>query len=525
MVRSGRGRRAAVRLAAMTAITYTTGAGDPALDEAFERALAAARAGAEPLPHLIAGEHRADGELFERRDPCDENRVVSRAHRATRETVDQAVAAARAAQPAWARTPLAERTAILRRLAGLIADRRVELAGIVSAETGKIRMEAVPEVQEGVDLIETYCGEMERTDGYRTKLGRLTDHEDNESVLLPYGVFAVIAPFNFPFALAIGMTSAALVSGNTVVLKPAEETPRSTGILGDLALEAGLPPGVLNVVQGRDDTGKALVQAKIDGVAFTGSAEAGHAIFAALNAKPPMRPVLAEMGGKNPAVVTSNADVERAAAGIARSAFGLSGQKCSSCSRVVVAREHHDELVRRLVDAANALTVGDPADPASNLGPVAGDDATARFDRAVEDARRDGEIAAGGERTHGYVAPTIVTGLPKGHRLTREELFLPFLTVTPVDSFDEALEEANAVDYGLTAGIFSEDEQERAQFLERIEAGVVYVNRREGATTGAWPGIQTFPGWKASGLSGKGGLGPHYVPQFMREQSRTVMTD
>jgi 1-pyrroline-5-carboxylate dehydrogenase len=509
----------------MSAITYTTVAGDPALDEAFERALATAREGGEPLPHLIAGERRAEGEVFERRDPADQRRVVAAAHEATPEIVGAAVAAARAAQPEWARTPLEQRTAVLRRLGELISGRRVELAGIVSAETGKIRMEAVPEVQEGVDLIETYCHEMERTNGYRTPLGRLSEHEDNVSVLLPYGVFAVIAPFNFPFALAIGMTSAALVSGNTVVLKPAEETPRSTGLLGELALEAGLPPGVLNVVQGADETGRLLVGADIDGVAFTGSAEAGHAIFAALNAKPPMRPVLAEMGGKNPAVVTASADVERAAAGIVKSAFGLSGQKCSSCSRVVVVREHHDELVRRIAEGAAALKLGDPADAAANLGPVAGEDATARFDAAVEEARRDGEIVAGGERTDQFVAPTVVTGLPRGHRLTRDELFLPFLTVTAVDSFDEALEEANAVDFGLTAGIFSEDEGERAAFLERIEAGVVYVNRREGATTGAWPGIQTFPGWKASGMSGKGGLGPHYVPQFMREQSRTVMTD
>jgi 1-pyrroline-5-carboxylate dehydrogenase len=150
--------------------------------------------------------------------------------------------------------------------------------------------------------------------------------------------------------------------------------------------------------------------------------------------------------------------------------------------------------------------------------------AVERFDAAVEAARRDGSIVLGGTREGNFVAPTLVTGLPRGHRLTREELFLPFLTVTAVGSFDEALEEANAVTYGLTAGIFSEDPAEREAFLERIEAGVVYVNRREGATTGAWPGIQTFPGWKSSGMSGKGGLGPHYLPQFMREQSRTVMT-
>jgi 1-pyrroline-5-carboxylate dehydrogenase len=169
------------------------------------------------------------------------------------------------------------------------------------------------------------------------------------------------------------------------------------------------------------------------------------------------------------------------------------------------------------------LAVGDPADPASTLGPVVSSVAVARFEAAVADARRDGELVTGGDHDGCFAAPTLVTSLPRGHRLTRDELFLPFLTVTAVDSFEDALDEANAVEYGLTAGIFSEDESERAAFLDRIEAGVVYVNRREGATTGAWPGIQTFCGWKASGVSGKGGLGPHYLTQFMREQSRTVM--
>jgi 1-pyrroline-5-carboxylate dehydrogenase len=510
----------------MTTLNYTSTGADPALDEAFERALARARAGRPaPLVHLICDEGRAVGELFERRDPCDPERVITRAHTAGPETVASAVRAARAAQREWAAAPLAERTAALRRIAALIAERRVELAGVVAAETGKIRMEAVPEVQEGADLIETYCAEMERRDGYRIPLGRLSEREDNVSVLRPYGVFAVICPFNFPFALAVNMAAGALVTGNTVVVKPAEETPWSTAQLAELAVEAGLPPGVLNLVHGADATGRALVDAGVDGVAFTGSAEAGHAIAATLHAAPPLRPLIAEMGGKNPAIVTANADLDRAAAGIVRSAYGLSGQKCSSCSRVIVDRARHDELVERIAAGARALVVGDPADPASNLGPVVGAPAAARFDAAVAHARADGAIVAGGERDGNFVQPTLVTGLPHGHRLTREELFLPFLTVTPVDSFEAALDEANAVAYGLTAGIFSEDEAERAAFLDRIEAGVVYVNRRDGATTGALPGIQTFCGWKARGVSGKAGLGPHYLPRYMREQTRTVMAD
>jgi 1-pyrroline-5-carboxylate dehydrogenase len=509
----------------MTTLNYTSTGADPALDEAFERALSKAREGrTAPLAHIICDESQPDGEIFERRDPCDPDRVISRAHAAPPEIVAAAVRAARAAQPSWAATPLAERTAALRRIAALIAERRVELAGVVAAETGKIRLEAVPEVQEGVDLIETYCAFMEANDGYRIPLGRLSDREDNVSVMRPYGVFAVICPFNFPFALAVGMASGALVCGNTVVMKPAEETPWSTAQIAELAVEAGLPPGVLNLVHGDDAAGRALVAADIDGVAFTGSAEAGHAIARELHGRPPLRPLVAEMGGKNPAIVTASADLDRAAAGIVRSAYGLSGQKCSSCSRVVVDAQVHDALVERIVAGARELKVGDPADTASNLGPVVGPAAIARFDAAVADAQRDGEIATGGTRDGGFVAPTVVTGLPHGHRLTREELFLPFLTVTAVDGFEAALQEANAVDYGLTAGIFTEDPAEKQAFLDRIEAGVIFVNRREGATTGAWPGIQTFCGWKQSGVSGKGGLGPHYLTQFMREQSRTIVS-
>jgi 1-pyrroline-5-carboxylate dehydrogenase len=232
------------------------------------------------------------------------------------------------------------------------------------------------------------------------------------------------------------------------------------------------------------------------------------------------------MGGKNPAIVTENADLEKAAEGIARSAFGFSGQKCSACSRAIVVGTVHDDLVDRLVAYTEDLSVGDPADRAVFTGPVVNEAAAERFRAAAEEAGRDGEIVSGGRRPElpgWYVEPTVVTGLPRGHRLTRDELFVPFVTVTRVESLDEALTEANDVVYGLTAGIFSEEEREVERFLDEIEAGVVYVNRRAGATTGARPGIQSFPGWKSSGSTGKGGLGPYYVSQFLREQSRTVV--
>ena len=232
-----------------------------------------------------------------------------------------------------------------------------------------------------------------------------------------------------------------------------------------------------------------------------------------------------ESGQHDAAIVTANADLDKAVEGIAKSAFGFSGQKCSACSRAIVVDDVHDELVAGLAARARELAVGDPADRDTFTGPVVNAAAVERFERAANEASQDGEIVAGGGRPDlpgWYVEPTVVAGLPLGHRLTRDELFLPFVTVTRVGSLDEALAEANDVVYGLTAGIFSEDEAEVDRFLDEIEAGVVYVNRRAGATTGAWPGIQSFPGWKSSGSTGKGGLGPYYVQSFMREQSQTV---
>jgi 1-pyrroline-5-carboxylate dehydrogenase len=381
-------------------------------------------------------------------------------------------------------------------------------------------------VQEAIDLIEAYCEQIERHDGFELPLGQLSPQETNRSVLRPYGVFAVIGPFNFPVALVTGMTSGALVAGNTVVLKPSEQTPLSGALVGEAFAAAGLPEGVVGLVHGGAETGRELAEGPIDGVVFTGSAAVGRALGRRFQDGRYARPAITEMGGKNPAIVSDSADLEAAAAGIAASAYGFSGQKCSACSRAIVLDSVHDELVERLAARAEELAVGDPGDRNAFTGPVIDEQAVERFAAAVGEARRDGVVAAGGRALDlpgHYVAPTVVSGLAPGHRLTREELFIPFVTVTRVDSFDAALAEANAVDYGLTAGVFSGDDAEIERFLDEIEAGVVYVNRSAGATTGAWPGFQSFCGWKSSGSTGKGGLGPYYVQQFMREQSRTVV--
>ena len=387
-------------------------------------------------------------------------------------------------------------------------------------------MRSILEVQEAIDLIEAYAGHMEENEGYTQPLNSFVDGERNVDVLRPYGVFGVIAPFNFPVALSIGMASSALIAGNTVVFKPSEETPASGAVLGEIVVAAGLPAGVFNLVQGGPGTGRALVDAGVDGIAFTGSAEVGREIARKLQDGPYARPALTEMGGKNPAIVTDSADLDAAAEGVARSAFGLSGQKCSACSRAIVVDSVYDEFVDRLAAKASELALGDPGDSETFVGPVINEGSVARYERAVAAAKSDGRVAAGGgapSLAGHFVEPTVVADLPLGHALERDELFLPFVTVTRVSSFDEAMAEANAPVYGLTAGIFTGDESEKERFLAEIQAGVVYVNRRAGATTGAWPGTQTFCGWKSSGSTGKGGLGAWYLPQFMREQSRTIV--
>jgi 1-pyrroline-5-carboxylate dehydrogenase len=508
-------------------LTYTSGGIDSVAHGEFERHLHAARAADHAAwPHWIDGRAHPEGPIFERRDPARVAHLASRAHSALPETVRRAVDAARRARRAWRRTPYPERSEQMGAVAHAISARHLEIAAVMSLETGKSRIEAIVEVQEAIELIETYSEEMERHDGFLAPLASFTAAEQGTETLRPYGAFGVIAPFNFPLALTMGMTAAALIAGNTVVVKPSEEAPWTGALLAEAMLAGELPDGVFNLVHGGPATGRALVESAVDGIAFTGSAEVGRQIAQRLTEGPYARPALTEMGGKNPAIVTATADLERAAEGLARAAFGLSGQKCSACSRAIVLAEVHDELLARLCAFTATLPAGDPSERETFLGPVVNERAQQRFRECVSTAQRDGNIALGGglPRAEGwFVEPTVVRDLPSGHPLTRRELFLPFLTVTPVATLEQAIAEANASDYGLAAGIFSEDEGEIELFLDEIEAGVLYVNRRAGATTGAWPRTQSFCGWKSSGTTGKGGLGPYYLPQFMREQSRTVV--
>jgi 1-pyrroline-5-carboxylate dehydrogenase len=485
-------------------------------------------------PQIINGEDRAGNSVFDVVAPANVNRVLGRFPKGTSGDIDDAVAAARAYQPAWANMPWQERVEIMRGAANKIRERKFRLAAIMIQECGKSRTEAIGEVEEGADLIDYYATIFEEHDGYRLPMGNEDPRERNVSVLRPFGVFAVLAPFNFPNALAAGPIGAALVTGNTVVFKPASATALSGYALARALLDGGVPAGALHFVTGGGgDVGNTLVHHDgVDGVVFTGSKETGMDLYNSFSTSYP-KPIITEMGGKNPTIVTRNADMEKAVEGVVRSAFGFSGQKCSACSRAYVEEPIYDEFMERLVNRTNELVIGDPTDRAVFVGPVIDEGAVERFENAAEIARRDGgHIRTGGTRlTDGdlaegtFVAPTIVDGLPLNHELFKRELFLPFLAVGKVESLDQAIAESNASEYGLTAGIFTEDTGEIETFFDRIEAGVVYANRKGGATTGAWPGSQPFTGWKGSGSSGKGALGSYYVEHFMREQSRTVVVD
>jgi 1-pyrroline-5-carboxylate dehydrogenase len=514
-------------------ITYATlRADNEELHAGFEAAVqdVRGRLGGEHR-NFIDGAWRGGDGTFEVRSPIDRDILLGRFATGTVRDIDDAVAAARAAQPAWAATPWRERLAILRRAADLISDRLMEYSALMAFEVGKNRIEALGEVEESADLIRYYAQTMEDNSGYDHPMGNLGDETvHTRSILRPHGVFAVISPFNFPMALATGPSSAAMMAGNTVVLKPATAAPLSSVKMMEAYIDAGVPAGVINLVMGPGDpVGQALQDhPDVDGIVFTGSYDVGMELFRSFSRAYP-RPCIVEMGGKNPAIVSRSADLEEAAEGIMRSAFGFGGQKCSANSRVYVERPVHDELVRLLVEKTEAITIGDPLVRENWLGPIIDERAVERHQTAVAEARRDGTVFVGGERLTDrgmdrgtYVEPTVV-GLPTSHRLFRDELFAPFTAVAPVDSLEEALALSNDSVYGLTAGIYSEDEGEVQTFLDRIQAGVLYVNRRAGATTGAWPGIQAFGGWKGSGSTGKAGLSMYYVAQFLREQSHTVV--
>ena len=484
-------------------------------------------------PSIINGKPYQGDRMNRKMNPANTGELIAQYAVVNDTVLNEAFQASKTAQKAWGSMPWQERVAITRKAAEIMRDRRMKIAALMTLEVGKNRMESLGDAEESADLLDYYAAQMEQANGFIQALGKLSPNERTQDVLRPYGVFSVIAPFNFPMALGAGMTSAALLGGNSVILKPSDDAPGTAYEIYLAYRDAGLPEGVLQVVFGNGPAlGESMVKhPHCDGVAFTGSKGVGMSIIRTLNNGAYSKPALVELGGKNAAFVCESADLEKAASGCVRSAFGLSGQKCSALSRLYVHESVYSAFIEKLITAAKSLlTVGDASKKEIYMGPVINQKAVERHLQAINEAKAIGKILLGGSDLrenpnfkNGHFADPTIVELPSTDRHFKDEFFSPFLAVTKFKSLPDAVHEANKAEYGLTSGIFTGKKEEIDFFMDHIEAGVLYANRATGATTGAWPGVQSFCGWKGSGASGKGGCGPYYVSQFMREQSRTIM--
>ena len=517
-------------------LTYSTMFDPPEeMHSRFDAALAEVRAGLGATHSMYIDGSDVDGRrTAENRSPVDQRLILGYFPVGDAADVERAVTAAKNAFPPWRTTPYEERIRLVRRVAELIEERVYSIGAALAMEVGKNRMESLGETQETADFFTGYAAEFERNQGYDLVLpdDPLPDYlSHNRSVLKPHGVWGVIVPFNFPVALGGGPVAAALVTGNTVVLKGATDTPWAGRLLADCVRDAGFPPGVFNYVTGPGGiVGEALINhPDLAGVTFTGSHEVGMHIYRKMAGGAYPRPCITEMGGKNACIVTASGDLERAVAGIVRSAYGLTGQKCSALSRVYVEESVADSLLEKVMEATREIRVGDPCLRENCMGPVINEGAAREYVRYCAELNEGGgrvllggERLTGGERTNGHFVACTVAEAPADHPLFQEEMFQPVLMVCRVKDLSEGVALANDSSLGLTAGCYG-DEDEVRYFLDHIEAGVVYANRPQGATTGAWPGYQAFGGWKGSGSTGKAIGSSYYLPLYLREQSQTFV--
>lgn len=504
-------------------------ANEPAVDftieaqrQAFPKAIAAVRSHmGKAIPLFIGGREVVTDDVMESTNPADISEVVARVCQAGMDHVQQALYAARQAQPAWAALPASERAGMLRRAAQAARERLFELCAWQVLEVGKQWDQAHGDVCEAIDFMEYYAREAERLDRPR-RMGRAPG-EVNLYRYRPKGVAAVIAPWNFPLAISTGMSCAAMVAGNCVLYKPSGLSSAVGWNLCELLRQAGVPDGVFNYLPGRSSVmGDFLVGHKdVHAIAFTGSMETGlHIIQTA--ARPAqgqrhVKKVIAEMGGKNAVIIDDDAELDEAVEGILYSAFGFQGQKCSACSRVIVLDAVYDAFVPRLVEGAQSMRLGPSEDPANVMGPVVDRAAQKKIMEYVALAETEGRVLLRHEpdpamaATGCWVPLTIVEGITPGHRLAQEEVFGPVLAVMRAKDFDQALQWANATDFALTGGIFSRSPQRLERARQEFNVGNLYLNR---GITGSLVGRQPFGGHKLSGIGSKAG-GPDYLLQFM----------
>lgn len=451
-------------------------------------------------------------------NPAHPGDVVSEVINATSELVDEAVSAAMAALSDWSRTPIERRAGYLMEAARWMHDRRKEIAALEVLEAGKPWKEADADVVEAIDFCNYYAHEMVRLGNGVGLLSPKGEH--NDMFYRPKGVAAVIGPWNFPLAIPTGMTVAALVAGNTVVLKPAEQTPATAKVLVDAFRAVGLPDGVLNFLPGPgEEVGAHLVRHKdVAVVAFTGSRSVGLEIIETASkwqkGQVHIKKVIAELGGKDAIIVDSDADLDQVVPGVIYSAFGFSGQKCSACSRLIVLRSSAEQVISRVIGAMDTLLVGDPQRPETDMGPLIDYASQQRLKYYSDMAQSQGEVATAKLAIPDegyYVLPSVALELPKESPVLTEEIFGPLLAVEIAEDLEEAVWLANSTDYALTAGLFSRSPQNIEFIKNELLAGNIYINRH---ITGAVPGRHPFGGFKMSGIGSKSG-GPDYLFQFL----------
>jgi len=470
---------------------------------------------------LINGEFVATAETIESVNPCNPSEVVGTVGQISIEQADQAMEAAKAAFEDWKRTSAQARVAILHKAADLLAKRRHELNAWMVFEGGKPLHQADAEVSEAIDFCRYYADEMERLG---TEINYDVAGETDRYFYRPKGVVLVIAPWNFPLAISVGMTVASLVTGNCTLLKPAAVTSVIAAKLTEILIEAGIPKGVFQYIPGRGSTvGAHLVKhPAVNMIVFTGSQEVGCQIYADAAILRPgqkhLKRVIAEMGGKNAIIVDESADLDQAVQGVVSSAFGYSGQKCSACSRVIVAASIYDTFVARLVEATKSLNVGNAIDPATQVGPVIDAAAQQKIREYIAKGKEEATLALelpAPEQGY-FVGPVIFSDVPPEGVIGQEEIFGPVLAVMKAESFEEAIAIANNTNFALTGGLYSRTPSHIDQAYQDFEVGNLYINR---TCTGAIVARQPFGGFKLSGVGSKAG-GPDYLTQFM--DPRTV---
>jgi 1-pyrroline-5-carboxylate dehydrogenase len=496
----------------------------PKNHSAMEAALARVRGefGRE-YPVVINGQRITELPTFDSTNPARKGEVVGRFSKARRHHVDHAVDAAWNAFEMWKHEPVEARAGLLLRAAALMRERKHEFSATMIYEVGKTWPEADADTAEAIDFLEFYAREAYRWGGKQPIT--TIEGEDNALVYIPLGVGAVIPPWNFPLAIMAGMTSAAVVSGNAVVLKPSSDSPWIAWRFFALLEEAGMPPGVVNFLSGSGaEVGDPLVgHPRTRFIAFTGSKEVGLHINE-LAAKPQkgqiwIKRVIAEMGGKDAIIVDREvANLDEAAAAAVASAFGFQGQKCSACSRLIVDAAIYDEFVPMVAEKTKALRIGAPDAVDSQIGPVVNESAMRKIREYIEKGKGEGRLVAGGELRddEGYfIEPTVIADVPPTATISQEEIFGPVLAITKARDFDDALRIANDTQYGLTGAVFTDNEDKLRRAREEFFVGNLYLNRK---CTGALVGVHPFGGFNMSGTDSKAG-GRDYLGLFLQAKA------